>query len=81
MISFIINSTGAGTLAITGTRLYAPFLTLSAQGSAKLLDQLKSGFERTIYWNKNQSKVLIKWRNQYFVIDPNLQWVARPFVQ
>ena len=81
LTSFIINSTGAGTLAITGTRLYAPFVTLSAQGSAKLLDQLKSGFERTIYWNKNQSKVLIKWRNQYFVIDPNLQWVARPFVQ
>ena len=70
---FIINSTGSGTLAITGTRLYAPFVTLSTQGNAKLLDQLKSSFERTINWNKHQSKVSIKWRSQYFVIDPNFQ--------
>ena len=73
LTSFIINSTGAGTLAITGTRLYAPFVTLSTQGNAKLLDQLKSGFERTINWSKYQSKVSIKWQNQYFVIDPNFQ--------
>ena len=73
LTSFIINSTGAGTLAITGTRLYAPFVTLSTQGNAKILDQLKSSFERTINWNKHQSKVSIKWRNQYFVIDPNFQ--------
>ena len=38
LTSFIINSTGAGTLAITGTRLYAPFVTLSTQGNAKILD-------------------------------------------
>ena len=43
----ITNSTGARRFTITDTRLYVPV--------AKLLQQLKSGFKRTIYWNKYQS--------------------------
>ena len=31
-------------LAITDTKLYAQFVTLSTQDNAKLLEQLKSGF-------------------------------------
>ena len=52
----ITNSTGAGTFAITNTKLYIPVLTLSSQDNPKLLQQLKSGFKRTIMWNKYQSQ-------------------------
>ena len=52
------NSNGAGTFAITDTKVYVPVVTLSTQDNVKLLDQLKSGFKRTINWN--QSKVSIE---------------------
>ena len=40
------------TFTITKTNLYVPVVTLSTQYNAKLLPQLKSGFKRTISWNK-----------------------------
>ena len=40
----ITDSNGAGTFAITDTRLYVPVVTLSTQENTKLLQQLKSGF-------------------------------------
>ena len=57
-------------------------ITLSAQDSAKLLQQLKSGFKGTINWNKYQSKVSIERQSQYldFLIDPSFQGVNRPSV-
>ena len=48
----ITNSTGKGKFAITDTKLYLPVVTLSTQDNAKLLQQLKSGFRRTINCNK-----------------------------
>ena len=45
-----------GTLSVTDTRFYVPVLTLSTQDNAKLLEQLKLGFKRTINWNTYQSK-------------------------
>ena len=47
----ITNSTGARRLKITDTKLYVPVVTLSTQDNAKLLQQLKSGFKRTVNWN------------------------------
>ena len=41
----ITNSTGAGTFAITDTKLYVPVVTLSTQDNAKLLQKLKSLFK------------------------------------
>ena len=41
--------------AITDTKLYVPIVTLSTQDNTKLLEQLKSGFKRTINWDKYQS--------------------------
>ena len=35
---------------------YVPVLTLSVDDNAKLLQKLKSGFKRTINWNKNEPK-------------------------
>ena len=47
----ITNSNGAGTFAITDTKLYVPVVTLSTQENTKFLQQLKSGFKRVINWN------------------------------
>ena len=46
--------------ATADTKFYVPLVTLSTQDSAKLLEQQKSGFERTIKQNKYQSKTTIK---------------------
>ena len=45
---------------ITDTKLYVLVVTLSTQDNRKLLQQLKSGFKRTINWNKHHSKVIIQ---------------------
>ena len=41
---------------ITETNLYVAVVTLSIQNNTKLLQQLKSGFKRTVIWNKYLSK-------------------------
>ena len=48
----ITDSDGAGTFAITDTKVYVPVVTLSTQENTKFLQQLKSGFKRVINWNK-----------------------------
>ena len=70
------------TFSITDTKLYVPVETLSTKVNAKLLEQIKSGFERTINWNKYQSKLSIQVSNPYldFLIDPSFQGVNRRFV-
>ena len=44
------------TFTITERNLYVTVVTLSTQDNAKILPQLKSGFKRTISWNKYISK-------------------------
>ena len=63
------NYKKAITFAITDTKLDVPVATLSTQDNEKLLQQLKSGFKRTINWNKYRSKVSIQGPN--FLIDPS----------
>ena len=46
----IVNQ--APTFTITEANFYVPVVTLSTQDNAKLLAQLKSGFKRTLSWNK-----------------------------
>ena len=46
------NDTKATTFAITDTKLYVLVAALSPQDNAKLLQQLKLDFKRTINWNK-----------------------------
>ena len=57
-------------------------VTLSTHDNTELLEQLKSGFKRTINWNKYQPKVSPERPNQYldFLIDPSFQGVNRIFV-
>ena len=78
----ITNSTGEGRFTITDTKLYVPVVTLSTQDNAKLLQQLKSGFRRTINWNKYQSDPKSFAQNRYLnhLVNPSLQGVNRLFV-
>ena len=55
--SFIYSTTATTKFAITDTKPYVPIVTLLTPDNAKVLQQLKSGFKRTINWNKYQSKV------------------------
>ena len=78
----ITTSTGEGKFAITDTKLYVAVVTLSTQDNAKLLQQLKSGFKRTINWNKYQSNPKTYAQNRYLnhIVDPSFQGVNRLFV-
>ena len=78
----INNSTGAGKFKITETKLYVPVVTLSIQDNAKLLQQLKSSFKRTINWNKYESNIKTYAQNRYLnhIINPIFQGVIRLFV-
>ena len=51
-----MDSTGAGTFAITDTKLYLPVVTLSTQHNTKHLKQLKLRYKRTVNWNKKSNK-------------------------
>ena len=70
------------TFTITETTLYVPVVTLSTQDNAKLLPQLKSGFKRTISWNKYLAKpeLLAQNANLNHLIEPSFQGVNRLFV-
>ena len=72
----------ATTFPITDTKLYVPVVTFSILDNAKLLEQLKSGFKRTINWNKYQPKVSTEIQNQYLdiLIHPSFQGVNRRLV-
>ena len=52
----ITKPTDAGRFTISDTKLYVPVIKLSQQDNAKLLEQLKSGFERIVNWTKHLSK-------------------------
>ena len=78
----ITNSNGAGTFAISDTKLYVPVVTLSTQENTKFLQQLKSGFKRVINWNKYLSKPELLAQNPNFnhLIEPSFQVLNRLFV-
>ena len=59
-------------LQITDTKLYVPVVTLSTENDNKPLEQLKSGFKRTIKWNKYRSQMTIQSNNNKLnsLIDP-----------
>ena len=70
------------TFTTTETNLYVTAVTLSTQDNAKLLPQLKSGFKRTISWNKHLSnpELLAQNANLNHLIDRSFQGVNRLFV-
>ena len=74
----ITKSNGAGTFAITDTKLYVPVVTLSTQENA----MLKSGFKRVINCNKYLSKpeLLLQNPNLNHLVEASFQGVNRLFV-
>ena len=77
----ITNSTGTGRFLITDTKLFVPVVTLSTHDNVKLLQQVKSGFKRTINWRKYQSDPKTYAQNRYLnhLVDPSFQGVNRLF--
>ena len=51
-----IDALTNATFKITDTKLYVPVVTLSTEND-NFLEQLKSGFKRTIKWNKYRSEM------------------------
>ena len=45
---------------ITNTKFYVPVVTLSEKKGNILLEQLKSGFKRTVKWNRYRSQIIIQ---------------------
>ena len=76
------NSTGEEKFAITETKLYVPVVTLSTKDNEKLLQQLKSGFKKTISWNKYESSIKTFAQKRYlnYLINPSFQGGNRLFV-
>ena len=54
-----IVAPSSATFKIKETKLYILVVTLSKENDIKLLEQLKTGFKRTIKWNKYRSQVTV----------------------
>ena len=67
---------------ITDTKLYVPIVTLSKENDINLLEKLKSGFKRTIKWNKYRSQMTIQNNNNNlnYLTNPTFTNINRLFV-
>ena len=70
------------TFKITDTKLYVAVVTLSTEDDNNFLEELKSGFKRTIKWNKYRSEITnqTKTNNLNCLIDPAFIKANRLFV-
>ena len=75
------NSTNA-TSQITDTKWYVPVVTLSTENGKRLLEQLRTGFKRTIKWNKYMSEMTNQTKNNNlnYLIDATFTKVNKLFV-
>ena len=76
---------GNSVFAITDTKLYVPFVTLSSEDNVKLSKLLNEGFKRSIsiYWNKYKiipTKAYAANDNIRELLDSSYQGVKRLFV-
>ena len=76
------NNPKNATFKITDVKLYAPVVTLSTESDKTLLEQLRTGFKRTIKWNKYMSEMTNQTQNNNlnYLIDPTFTKVNRLFV-
>ena len=67
---------------ITDTKLYVPVVTLSKENNIKPLEQLRTGFKKTIKWKKYRSQMSIQNNNNNlnYLIDPTFTNASRLFV-
>ena len=81
VIAAVNNPTNI-TFQITDTKLYVPVATLSTKDDNKFLEQLKSGFKRTIKWNRYRSEMTNQAKTNHLnhLIDQTFIKVNRLFV-
>ena len=81
-VAGINNPTNAVFKITTDCKLYVPIITLSAENDNKLLEQLKTGFKRTIKLNKYRSEISNQTKNNdlNYLTDPKFTNVNRLFV-
>ena len=67
-----IDAPTNATFQITDTKLYVPVITLLTENDKRLLEQLRTGFKRTIKLNKYRLEMTnqIKNNNLNYLIDP-----------
>ena len=77
-----VDNPANATSKITDTKLYISVVTLSTEDDNNFLAQLKSGFKRTIKWNKYRSEMTnqTKTNNLNYLIDPTFNKVNQLFV-
>ena len=77
-----IDAPTNGTFKITDTKLYVPVVTLSTKDDNNFLEQLKSGFKRTIKWNRYRSEMTSQTKTNHLncLINPTFIKVNRLFV-
>ena len=82
VIIYIDVANQVPTFTITETNLYVPAVTLSTQDNANLLAQFKSGFKRTISWDKYLPKpeLIAQNANLNHLFEPSFEGVNRLFV-
>ena len=66
---------------ISDTKLYVAVVTLSKENDIKLWEQLKTGFKKTIKWNKYRSQMTVQPQNNNlnYLIDLTFANVNRLF--
>ena len=81
-VAYEIDNPENAIFELTDIKLYVPVVTLSKENHIQLLEQLKTGFKRTIKWSKYRSQMSIQPKNNNFnySIDPTLTNVNRLFV-
>ena len=82
VIIYIDVANQVPTFTITETNLYVPAVTLSTQDNANLLAQFKSGFKRTISWDKYLPKpeLIAQNANLNHLFQPSFEGVNSLFV-
>ena len=77
-----VNNPKNVTFKIADTKLYVPVVTLLAKDDNNFLEQLKSGFKRTIKWNKYRSQITNQTKTNHlsYLIDQKCTKVNRLFV-
>ena len=77
-----INNQKGATFKLSDCKLYVAVVTLLAENEGKLLEQLKTGFKRTMKWNKYRSEISNQTKNNNlnYLVDPTFTNVNRLFV-
>ena len=77
-----INAPTNATFKITDVKLYVPVVTFSTENDETLLEQLRTGFKRTIKWNKYWSEMTNQTQNNNlnYLINPTFTKINRLFV-